>query len=200
MLLALLPLILVLSCAIALDSPGGVFFRQRRIGRFGRPFTILKFRTMSAAAPRFSLKVAESDPRITRVGRVLRRSGLDELPQLWNVIRGEMALIGPRPEQEALMSRYEPWQHERHVVKPGITGWWQIHHRDSDPMDLNVDKDIHYVRSQSLALDLQILAGTVKVLLNVFRRRSARTGVRPRRRREFDGGDGFVLVEEPAAD
>jgi len=125
---------------------------------------------MSKYAPESSLKVAPDSPCITRVGDFLRRSGLDELPNLWNVARGDMALIGPRPEQFALLGYYQPWQHLRHLVKPGITGWWQIHHRDSQPMHLNIGKDIYYVRNQRLTLDLKIIVGTLKVLMSPLAR------------------------------
>ena len=95
----------------------------------------------------------------------LRPSGLDELPQLWNVVRGEMAMIGPRPEQLELIDLYEPWQRQRHLIKPGITGWWQIHHRDGVPLHLNVEKDIYYIRHQGPWIDGKIVAGTCKVIL-----------------------------------
>ncbi len=135
---------------------------------------------MHTDAPRFSYKVGDGDPRITRVGRLLRRTGLDELPQLWNVASGDMNLIGPRPEQYALLAEYEPWQLERHVVKPGITGWWQIHHRDSEPMRFNIEKDIEYVRHQSLVLDLRIIAGTCRVLASPLLVRGRKQQFRPR--------------------
>src|SRR5215469_9717597 len=170
MLLILSPLILMTAVAILLDSGGPVFFRQCRAGLFARPFMMIKFRTMSKYAPESSLKVAPDSPCITRVGDFLRRSGLDELPNLWNVARGDMALIGPRPEQFALLGYYQPWQHLRHLVKPGITGWWQIHHRDSQPMHLNIGKDIYYVRNQRLTLDLKIIVGTLKVLMSPLAR------------------------------
>jgi|SRR5215471_15178982 len=173
-LLVVSSLILAIALAIVLDSGGPVFFLQRRAGRFARPFLMVKFRTMSTHAPEFSLKVAPDDPCITRVGRFLRASGMDELPNLWNVVRGEMALIGPRPEQFALLGYYKSRQHLRHLVKPGLTGWWQIHHRDSEPMHLNVDKDIYYILNQSLALDLRIIVGTMKVAASAFARRRRR--------------------------
>jgi sugar transferase EpsL len=171
LLVLLAPVMAVAALAIVLDDGRPVLFRQRRAGLRGRPFRIVKFRTMTRSAPPYSLKVDEGSALITRVGRVLRRTGLDEAPNLWNVIRGEMALIGPRPEQYELLDRYETWQLERHDVKPGITGWWQIHHRDAEPMHLNVDKDIYYVRRQSPALDAQIVAGTVRVLVAGIARR-----------------------------
>jgi lipopolysaccharide/colanic/teichoic acid biosynthesis glycosyltransferase len=177
LLLIVSPLIFAIALAILLDSGGPIFFLQCRASRFARPFMMVKFRTMSTRAPEFSLKVAPDNPCITRVGHFLRSSGLDELPNLWNVVRGDMALIGPRPEQLALLGYYQRWQHLRHLVKPGITGWWQIHHRDSEPMHLNVEKDIYYVHNQSPALDLMILLGTLSVLVQalVSRRRVAAT-------------------------
>src|SRR5439155_2936569 len=142
------PLFLAIAILVRLDSPGPILFCQRRVGKGGKEFTIFKFRTLHADAPEFSLKMPEADPLVTRIGRVLRRSGLDELPQLWNVVRGEMALIGPRPEQAQLIGLYQPWQLKRHCVRPGITGWWQIHHRDGAPLHRNVDKDLYYIEHQ----------------------------------------------------
>jgi lipopolysaccharide/colanic/teichoic acid biosynthesis glycosyltransferase len=158
------PLIASLWAAIRLTSPGPGLFQQRRIGKGGKPFTIFKFRTMRVDAPTYSLKVTEHDPIITRVGRFLRGAGLDELPQLWNVIRGDMAIIGPRPEQVDLFDLYEPWQHQRHLVKPGITGWWQIHHRDGIPLHKNVEKDLYYIQRQGPALDALIVLATCKII------------------------------------
>jgi lipopolysaccharide/colanic/teichoic acid biosynthesis glycosyltransferase len=159
------PVLVAIAIAIRLDSPGPVLFRQVRGGYLGQPFTILKFRTMRADAPRYSQKVGEDDPKITRVGRVLRPTGLDELPQLWNVLRGDMSLIGPRPEQYALLAGYEPWQHERHLVRPGLTGWYQVHHRDGQSMRENVDKDLYYVRNQGPGLDAEIVLRTLSILV-----------------------------------
>jgi len=158
------PLLLFVAAAIRLDSEGPAFFRQQRIGKAGRPFTMVKFRTMRLEAPASSLKVEEDSLIITRMGRILRRSGLDELPQLWNVARGDMAMIGPRPEQADLIELYEPWQHQRHLIRPGITGWWQIHHRDGLPLHLNVDKDIYYIDHQGPWIDGLVVIGTLKIL------------------------------------
>jgi lipopolysaccharide/colanic/teichoic acid biosynthesis glycosyltransferase len=155
----------VTALAIRLDSHGPVIFRQQRIGLRGRPFTIFKFRTMSVEAPTYSYKVDMSDLRITRVGRWLRRSGLDELPQLFNVALGEMSLIGPRPEQPFIVQQFKPWQHARHQIKPGITGWWQIHHRNDVPLHLNLDYDMYYLEHQSFRLDCQIAWRTARIML-----------------------------------
>jgi lipopolysaccharide/colanic/teichoic acid biosynthesis glycosyltransferase len=150
---------------------------------------------MQADAPSFSQKVRADDVSITRVGRLLRASGLDELPQLWNVVRCQMSLIGPRPEQYELLAAYEPWQHERHLVKPGLTGWWQVNHRDAVPMRQNTERDLYYVRHQGPALDALILFRTAVLpfaaLCNALRGRSgvadpvapvAQTVEAPRRR------------------
>ena len=159
------PISALIAMAIWLDTPGPVLFRQQRIGFGGHPFTIYKFRTMSVSAPKYSYKVAILDHRITRVGRWLRRSGLDELPQLINVLRGEMSLIGPRPELPFIVEKFEAWQHARHAVKPGITGWWQIHHRNDVPLHLNLDYDIFYIRNMSYKLDALIAWRTIKIMV-----------------------------------
>lgn len=166
LLLASAPIFAVTCVLIRLDSPGPILFRQMRAGKGGQPFTIYKFRTLHVTAPSFSLKVTDDNPLITQVGCFLRRTGLDELPQLWNVLRGDMALIGPRPEQLGLMHLYDRWQRQRLLVKPGITGWWQIHHRDGVPLHLNVDRDLYYIRHQGPWIDCVILAGTFKVILS----------------------------------
>jgi lipopolysaccharide/colanic/teichoic acid biosynthesis glycosyltransferase len=159
------PVLGAIALSIRLDSPGPVLFRQQRIGLGGRPFTMYKFRSMFADAPNYSYKVAISDRRITRVGRWLRRSGLDELPQLINVLRGEMSLIGPRPEQPFIVDQFEPWQHARHAIKPGITGWWQIHHRDDVPLHLNLEYDMYYLAHLSFFLDCLIAWRTIKIMV-----------------------------------
>ncbi len=173
LLIALLPLMLLIGIAVRLDSPGPVLFRQARVGRYGHTFDMLKFRTMRpdrrtrpgrppAGIPerRQAHKTAR-DPRITPLGRFLRRTSLDELPQLWNVLRGDMSLVGPRPELPEIVSRYEPWQHIRHVVTPGITGWWQVSRDGSCLMHEATELDVYYVYHQSLRLDLLILARTL---------------------------------------
>ncbi len=173
LLLALLPVLLLIGLAVKLDSPGPVLFRQPRIGRYGRPFHMLKFRTMRAdrrtrpgqpppgmPERRRAHKTAH-DPRITPLGRFLRRTSLDELPQLWNVLRGEMSLVGPRPELPEIVGQYQPWQHLRHLVTPGITGWWQVSRDGTCLMHEATELDLYYVYHQSLKLDFLILARTL---------------------------------------
>jgi lipopolysaccharide/colanic/teichoic acid biosynthesis glycosyltransferase len=143
-----------------------VFFRQRRVGRGGEEFELLKLRTMVVGAERLGAgyAVSEGDPRITRTGRVLRRLSIDELPQLWNVLRGDMSLVGPRPTLAYQVERYTPRQRRRLDVPPGITGWAQIHGRASLPWDERIELDVWYVDNRSLWLDLKILARTPLVL------------------------------------
>lgn len=174
-LLACWPLLFLIAIWVRLDSPGPALFWQERVGCRGRVFRIVKFRTMFIDAPRFSIKRGHSDPLVTRVGRFLRATGLDELPQLWNVARGEMALIGPRPEQLHLLGLYEDWQLERLAIKPGVTGWWQIHHRDNSPLHENVEKDIYYIKNQSLMLDLWIVIATARLMLRPLAFRLSRS-------------------------
>lgn len=159
------PAMVVIGLAVRLDTPGPALFRQQRVGRHGRPFMVLKFRTMTVDSPGYGPKPERpNDARVTRVGRLLRRTSLDELPQLLNVLRGDMSLVGPRPEQPFLVAGYAAWQRERLVVPPGMTGWWQVNGR-KQPMHEHVDEDLFYVRNQSLALDLRILARTVAAVL-----------------------------------
>jgi len=172
LLLLLSPFMLLIALAIRLDSPGSVLFRQRRVGENGRLFDMLKYRTMekdAEARQEEILKETEEgeiihkqkeDPRITKVGRFLRRTSLDELPQLINVLKGEMSLVGPRPEMPWLVDRYQSWQRKRFAVPQGITGWWQINGRSDKPMHLNTDDDLYYVYNYSLWLDIAILLRT----------------------------------------
>ena len=163
-LVALSPLMGLIAMAIRWDSRGPAIFKQQRIGRFGVPFMVYKFRTMTVGSPTFGPKpMSFDDERVTRVGRVLRQSSLDELPQLWNVLKGEMSLVGPRPEQPFLVAQYEPWQRERLEVLPGLTGWWQINGR-KQPMHAHTAEDVYYVQHRSLMLDLKILLGTVRAV------------------------------------
>lgn len=173
----LLPLFGILAMAIWVDDPGPVFFRQLRVGENRRSFKVFKFRSMvvNAEALRHTVeKVDENgnlihktrdDPRITRVGRFLRRFSLDELPQLFNVLRGEMSLVGPRPELPYLVEDYKPWQEARFAVPQGMTGWWQVNGRSDKPMHLNTEDDIYYVQNYSIWLDIQIVIKTVFMVL-----------------------------------
>lgn len=171
------PLWLIIALAIKLDSPGPVIFRQRRVGKDGRLFTFYKFRGMVADAEARLHEVAHlnevdgpifksrRDPRVTRVGRVLRRTSLDELPQLWNVLRGEMSLVGPRPPLPMEVAQYEPWQRDRLLAPGGITGLWQVSGRNMLGFEEMVRLDLDYITRWSLWLDLRILARTVRVVL-----------------------------------
>ena len=175
-LVASLPVWLLIAAAVKLTSRGPVFFAQERAGLRGRPFTMFKFRSMvvdaedrlkdlvtldELAEPVYKLK---DDPRVTPVGRFLRRFGLDEIPQLLNVLRGEMSLVGPRPEVVTLVDRYNGEQRRRLGVKPGITGYQQIHNRGMPDMAARLAYDFYYLRNRSLPLDLWILIMTVVVI------------------------------------
>jgi exopolysaccharide biosynthesis polyprenyl glycosylphosphotransferase len=164
-----MPVMAVLWIAIRLDSKGPALIRQERIGENGRRFNMLKFRSMAEGAsdlPAADVAGSEGndlihkrpdDPRVTRVGHFLRRFSLDELPQLFNVIRGDMSLVGPRPEMPWLVDRYESWQRKRFAVPQGLTGWWQINGRSDRPMHLHTEDDLYYVYNYSLWLDVKIL-------------------------------------------
>jgi lipopolysaccharide/colanic/teichoic acid biosynthesis glycosyltransferase len=156
------PVLAVAALAIKLDDGGPVFYRQGRVGLNGDEFDLLKLRTMQVGAESkgAGLAVNEGDPRITRVGRILRRLSLDELPQLWNVVRGDMSLVGPRPTLAYQVERYTPRQRRRLEVKPGITGWAQIHGRARLPWEQRIELDVWYVEHRSAWLDLKILART----------------------------------------
>lgn len=154
-----------IAVAIRLDSPGPVIFVQDRVGKDERIFRIYKFRTMYWNTSVYGDKPGPKDERVTRVGRFLRRTSLDELPQFYNVLRGEMSLVGPRPEQLHLLERYQVWQRHRFAVKPGLTGWWQVNGR-KQPMHDHIDEDIYYVEHYSLWLDLVILWRTVRAVLS----------------------------------
>jgi lipopolysaccharide/colanic/teichoic acid biosynthesis glycosyltransferase len=156
------PLLATAALAIKLDDGGPVFYRQRRVGLHGDEFELFKLRTMEVGAESrgAGFAINEGDPRITRVGRLLRRLSLDELPQLWNVVRGDMSLIGPRPTLAYQVDRYTPRQLRRLDVKPGITGWAQIHGRARLPWSDRIELDVWYVEHRSPLLDLEILART----------------------------------------
>jgi lipopolysaccharide/colanic/teichoic acid biosynthesis glycosyltransferase len=160
------PVMALAAFAIKLESRGPVFYRQRRVGKDGRPFELLKLRTMVPGAESMGagIYVLEGDPRITRVGRLLRRFSLDELPNLVNVLRGELAMVGPRPTVQEQVDRYTERQRRRLEVKPGITGWAQINGRTSLSWPERIELDVWYVEHRSLRLDLRILARTARLL------------------------------------
>jgi lipopolysaccharide/colanic/teichoic acid biosynthesis glycosyltransferase len=160
------PLLVLSALAIRLESRGPALYRQRRVGQDGEPFELWKLRTMvpGAEAMGAGIYVLEGDARITRVGRVLRRFSLDELPNLINVLRGEMALVGPRPTIQEQVDRYTDRQRRRLEVKPGITGWAQVNGRLTLPWPERIELDVWYVENRSLWLDLRILAKTVRML------------------------------------
>lgn len=169
------PLLLLVAAMIRLDSPGPALFRQQRVGRGGQPFTIFKFRTMvDCRGSELQLLTSEdgtrrhkvrNDPRVTRIGKWLRRTSVDELPQLLNILAGHMSLIGPRPELVQIVATYEPWQHRRHRVRPGLTGWWQVSGRSDRPMHENTELDLYYVDNMSPGLDVRIVIRTIGVVL-----------------------------------
>ncbi len=172
-----LPLMGLVALAVKLDRRGPVLFRQQRAGENGRLFPMHKFRSMVADAEGRQAEVNEfdeegnlvfkkrDDPRITRVGRIIRRLSLDELPQLFNVLRGDMSLVGPRPELPWLVDQYEPWQRRRFVVPQGITGWWQVNGRSEKSLELKTRDDLFYIQNYSLWLDLYILVRTPWIVL-----------------------------------
>jgi len=162
------PLLLAAAIAIRLEGGGGVIYRQRRVGRDGRPFELHKLRTMVSGAEHMGagIAVAAGDSRITRTGTLLRRYSLDELPNLVNVLRGEMAIVGPRPTIQSQVDEYTPRQRRRLEVKPGLTGWAQVNGRTSLPWAERIELDVWYVDNRSLALDLKILARTARLLVS----------------------------------
>jgi len=160
------PLLLIAAIAIKLTSRGPVIYRQKRIGKDGVPFELYKLRTMRLGADPVGVgtPVLEGDPRVTAAGRVLRRFSLDELPNLVNVLRGDMAIVGPRPTLEAQVELYTPRQRRRLEVKPGITGWAQVNGRAGIPWEERIEFDVWYVDHRSPALDLRILGRTLRML------------------------------------
>lgn len=167
MLLLASPVLAVAAIAVKIADRGPVLFRQERIGKGGEPFQILKFRTMTVGAEHqgLGLEVAVRDARITRPGRWLRATSLDELPQLWNVLRGDMSLVGPRPTVRSQVERYTPFQARRLEVRPGLTGWAQVKGRNRLTWPERIELDVWYVDHRSLMLDLRILAMTLPSML-----------------------------------
>jgi lipopolysaccharide/colanic/teichoic acid biosynthesis glycosyltransferase len=166
-LVILSPILLIAAIAIKLGSRGPVLYRQRRVGLHGEEFEMLKLRTMVAGSDPVGVGtvVTRDDPRVTRAGRLLRRSSFDEIPNLFNVLRGEMAIVGPRPTIPAQVAGYTPSQHRRHEVRPGITGWAQVQGRAGIPWGQRIELDVHYVDHRSAALDARILLKTLGLLL-----------------------------------
>lgn len=178
-LLLIWPLMLTIAIAIRLDSKGPIFFRQSRLGENGLEFKMLKFRTMyheysnpagnattiSGNGHGKAADKVREDPRVTGIGRILRRTSLDEIPQLINIWRGDMSFVGPRPEMPWRVSAYEPWQRARFSVPQGLTGWWQVNGRSDKPMHLNTQDDLYYIENYSIWLDFQILLKTPLVVL-----------------------------------
>jgi lipopolysaccharide/colanic/teichoic acid biosynthesis glycosyltransferase len=162
------PLIGAAALAVKLEDRGPILYRQRRVGRAGEEFELLKIRTMVVGAEKLGSGYAldEGDPRITRTGRILRRLSIDELPQLWNVVRGDMSVIGPRPTLRYQVERYTPRQRRRLEVKPGITGWAQIHGRAALPWEDRIELDVWYVEHRSPKVDLEILVRTPLALFS----------------------------------
>jgi lipopolysaccharide/colanic/teichoic acid biosynthesis glycosyltransferase len=160
------PVIALLALAVRLESPGPPIYTQARVGKDGELFQIYKLRTMVRGAEFIGagLAIQEGDERITRVGTWLRRYSLDELPNLWNVLRGEMSIVGPRPTLQVQVEQYTERQRGRLAVKPGITGWAQVNGRASLPWPARIELDLWYVEHRSLRLDLQILARTVRMV------------------------------------
>jgi exopolysaccharide biosynthesis polyprenyl glycosylphosphotransferase len=176
-LLPALPLMAFSALMVFLEDGAPVLFRQKRVGENGRLFEMLKFRTMVRNAEQLQglvekrdadgnlIHKAKDDPRVTRVGRLLRRLSLDELPQLFNVLAGTMSLVGPRPEMPYLVEKYQPWQRKRFAIPPGMTGWWQVSGRSDKPMHLHTEDDLYYIQNYSIWFDLQIIVRTIWVVL-----------------------------------
>jgi lipopolysaccharide/colanic/teichoic acid biosynthesis glycosyltransferase len=166
-LVVLSPVLLLAAIAVRLSGPGPILYRQRRVGLGGRDFEMLKLRTMVEGSDPVGVGrvVTKDDPRVTRAGRFLRRSSLDEIPNFVNVLRGEMAIVGPRPTIRAQVDAYTPRQHRRHEVRPGITGWAQVQGRAGIPWEERIEMDVWYVDHRSALLDLRILATTAWLLI-----------------------------------
>jgi len=161
-----IPLWLLISLLIRLDSDGPVFFIHRRVGFRGHHFNLIKFRSMYCLSDQYDIAPKDSnDPRITKIGKIIRNMGIDELPQLINVLKGEMAIVGPRPEMDFIVRNYTALQSKRLLVKPGITGLWQLMAPLDMPIHENIKYDLYYIRKKSLLLDCYIVLNTLPVLL-----------------------------------
>lgn len=172
-----LPLMAICTLIIFFEDGTPVLYRPKRVGENGKLFEMLKFRTMLKNAEQLQSQVerrdgdgniihkSKEDPRVTKAGRFLRRFSLDELPQFINVVRGDMSLVGPRPEMPYLVENYQPWQRKRFAIPPGITGWWQVNGRSDKPMHLHTEDDLYYINNYSILLDAQILLKTIWVVL-----------------------------------
>lgn len=170
-----LPVMLLAAAAIRMESPGSVLFSQNRVGQGGREFRIYKFRSMCTDSEKDGAKMAQvGDARVTRVGRFIRKTRIDELPQFWNILKGDMSLIGPRPEQKVFVNQFEqqiPFYGYRHIVKPGISGWAQVtqgYVADAESTQVKIEHDFYYIKHFSFALDLLIFFKTIKTMLTGF--------------------------------
>ncbi|MGD8626129.1 MAG: sugar transferase [Anaerolineae bacterium] len=175
--IAAVPLLTLIALIIRLDSPGPSLFKQERVGEGGKLFLMYKFRSMVQDAEKQQKELVSfdqhgqllfkhaDDPRVTKVGKFLRRTSLDELPQILNVLKGEMSLVGPRPEMPWIVERYESWQYQRFSVPQGITGWWQVNGRSDKPMHLHTEEDLYYIQNYSLLLDIEILWKTAGAVI-----------------------------------
>jgi lipopolysaccharide/colanic/teichoic acid biosynthesis glycosyltransferase len=167
LLVILFPLFVLIAILIKMDSPGPVFFRHYRVGKDGNPFVLWKFRSMRTNVPEYEASPRSGvDDRLTRIGRLIRRLSVDELPQLINVLRGEMSLVGPRPEMPFMVARYHPIECERFIARPGITGLWQISPARAFPIHENLQYDLHYIRNQNFFLDCAILLRTIAAVIH----------------------------------
>jgi lipopolysaccharide/colanic/teichoic acid biosynthesis glycosyltransferase len=166
-----------IAILIKLEDSGPIFFRQKRVGENTQPFEMIKFRTMvqNAEALRTAIEKMDQDgnvmhkhrgdPRVTQIGRFLRRFSIDELPQIFNVFLGKMSLVGPRPEMPFLVEKYKSWQYVRFTIPQGMTGWWQVTGRSDKPMHLNTQDDLYYIRNYSLWLDIKIIMKTFSTVI-----------------------------------
>jgi lipopolysaccharide/colanic/teichoic acid biosynthesis glycosyltransferase len=167
LLIMLFPLFVVVSILIKMDSPGPVLFRHRRVGKNGNDFMLWKFRSMKADVPEYEASPqSATDERLTRIGRFIRRLSIDEMPQLFNVLKGDMSLVGPRPEMPFIVARYHPAHCERLVARPGITGLWQISPARAFPIHENLQYDLHYIHNQNILLDCAIILRTITAVIH----------------------------------